>query len=76
MIMSLKDAKFMGELFACGCPPNMYYDATMLVLEENGERELIEKINKRHATIERTLFMCNVEELLGTGDRYGMCCSS
>ena len=63
-IMSLEDAKFMGDLFRCGNPPNMYYDATMLVLKENGEDELIEKINKRHASMERTVFMCNVEDLL------------
>jgi hypothetical protein len=63
-LTSLEDAKFMGELFRCGCPPNMYYDATMLVLKENEEHELIEKINKRHASMERTVFMCNVEDYL------------
>jgi hypothetical protein len=72
-IMGLEDAKFMGDLFRCGTPPNMYYDATMLVLKENGEHELLEKIEKRHANMERTLFMCNVEDMLGTQDRYGMC---
>ena len=72
-VMSLEDAKFMGDLFKCGNHPNMYYDATMMVLKENGEDKLIEEINKRHASIERTVFMCNVEDMLGTEDRYGMC---
>ena len=39
-MMSLEDAKFMGDLFRCGTPPNMYYDATMLVLKEFNGHEL------------------------------------
>ena len=72
-MMTIEDAKFWSSLFIDGMGHNMYYDETIKVLKENGEDKLIKRIEKRLSAIERTIFQCNVEDMLGTQDRYGMC---
>ncbi len=72
-MMTIEDAKFWSSLFIDGMGHNMYYDETIKVLKENGEDKLIKSIEKRLSTIERTVFQCNVVDMLGTQHRYGMC---